>query len=151
MTASSILVASSQDDYPGIPYCQEGLCTSCALTTSSKACFDCKKPVCYNPFDVYADSTCGSWWLEWSHEPKKDNVFLCSKCTLARYRQEIDPQPIKPLSCDSCKQPIKYVCFPVHEPLLQTRLVCHACRSKMPGYASLIVPVINAARSFLSR
>jgi hypothetical protein len=63
---------------------QPGPCWICGRPDQHLACFRCGRPVCYNPLDYWASSTCGGWILDtWHPEHPEGNEFYCNICLAA--------------------------------------------------------------------
>ncbi len=68
-----------------------GPCCICGKPDCTHACFLCGKPVCMDPQNYYADSSCGSWIMDWwsngADDPDDGNEFWCNTCLEEAERQ----------------------------------------------------------------
>lgn len=73
-----------EKELPEVFLTESGPCVVCGKAGCQQGCFRCGKPVCMNGQDYQADSSCGSWLLDWwsngAMESTDGNEFWCNGC-----------------------------------------------------------------------
>jgi hypothetical protein len=76
-----------EDDPQALPEARldtPGPCCICGKPDCTHACFLCGKPVCMDTQNYQADSSCGSWIMDWwsngADDPDDGNEFWCNSC-----------------------------------------------------------------------
>ena len=61
-----------------------GPCTTCGKANQQFCCAHCGEPCCVDPFNVMADTGCGSWIMDWwsngAMDPDDGNEYWCNHC-----------------------------------------------------------------------